>query len=126
MRSFGPDNLIGITRCGSPSKRKLEQKRQRNLQKKIPRLSDEEFPLFNAAYNTRTAATLSHRSTQCARIGLEENSSFHRQSPSNIRSPVVGGCVYYDRIASYQRGMFLSGVKRSTRPRPLLPVSARR
>jgi hypothetical protein len=27
-----------------------------------------------------------HSSTQCTRIGLEENSSFPRQSPSNIKS----------------------------------------
>src|SRR5439155_23337527 len=61
--------------------------------KKIPRLSDQEFSFFNAAYKAPTAATLS-QSTQCARIGLEENSSFHRQSPSNIRSLVVRGlCV---------------------------------
>jgi len=93
MRSFGPDNLIEITWCGSPSKRKVEQKRKRGLQKKIPRLSDQEFSFFNAAYKAPTAATLS-QSTQCARIGLEENSSFHRQSPSNIRSLVVRGlCV---------------------------------
>ena len=62
--------------------------------KKIPRLSDQEFSFFNAAYKARTAATLSHRSTQCARIGLEENSSFHRQPPSDIRSPGRRGlCV---------------------------------
>jgi hypothetical protein len=47
-----------------------------------------------AAYKARTAPTLSHRSTQCARIGLEENSSlmaivdgsWYAQPPDDKRS----------------------------------------
>ena len=72
----------------------MEQKRKRGLQKKIPRLSDQEFSFFNAAYKARTTATLSHRSTQCARIGLEENSclmvivdgGWYAQPPDDKRS----------------------------------------
>jgi hypothetical protein len=51
MRSFGPDNLIEITWCKSPSKGELEQKRKQTLQKKIPRLNAQEFSSFSTAYN---------------------------------------------------------------------------
>src|SRR6266511_4799483 len=51
MRSFGPDNPIEITWCVSSSKGKLEQKRKQYPQRKIERLSDQEFSFSKTAYN---------------------------------------------------------------------------
>jgi len=59
MRSFGPDNLIEITSCESPSARKLEQKRKQNPQRKIPRTELLPVRRFNTDPGTNSVRHIS-------------------------------------------------------------------